>query len=78
MMMKERKELFQRIQKKDVVQDLLYRKSEDYAICKYDDKVGWHLLALTMKSLIILKLNFCIGVDITNIIAILKWKTPSI
>ena len=30
-------------------------------------KFGWHSLPLTTKSLMILKLNFCNRVDITNI-----------
>ena len=38
-LMKDRKELHKRIQKKDVVQDLLHSQSGDYVICKYDDKV---------------------------------------
>ena len=39
LLMKERKELHKKIQKKDVVQDLLHPRSDDYVICKYDDKV---------------------------------------
>ena len=58
--------------KKDVVQGLLHPKSGDYVICKYDDKVGVAFISSYMKSLMILKLDICIRVDIINIIAIPK------
>ena len=62
----------ERITQKNSKKDLLHPNSGDYVICKYNDKFGWYLSALAMKSLMILKLNCCIQVDTINIIALLK------
>ena len=53
--------------KKDVFQNL-----ETMSFVNVMTKFGWHSSAQTMKSLVIFNLNFCIRVDIINVIAILK------
>ena len=72
MLMKERKELHKRIQKKMWFKICFTQNLETMLFVKMMTKNEWHASALTMKSLMILKLNCFIQVDIINIIAILK------
>ena len=62
----------QRIQKKMWFKICFTPNLETMSFVNMMTKFGWHSSALTMKNLMILKLNCCIRVDIINIIAILK------
>ena len=72
MLTKERKELHERIQKKMWFKICFTQILETMPFVNMMTNFGWHSSALTMESLMILKLNCCIRVDIINIIAILK------
>ena len=78
MLMKEKKELHKRIQKKMWLKICLPQNLKTMSFVNMMTKFEWHSSALTIKRLMILKLNCCIRVDITNIIAILKYKTLAI
>ena len=62
----------ERIQKKMWFKICFTQNLDTMSFANMMTKLGWHLSALTMKSLMILKLNWNIRVDIINIIAILK------
>ena len=72
MLIKERKELHKRIEKKMWFKICFTQNLETMPFVYMIRKFGWHLSALAMKSLMILKLNCCKRVDIINTIAILK------
>ena len=72
MLMKERKELHKRIQKEMWFKICFTQNLETMSFVNMMTKFGWHSSALIMKSLMILKLNFCIREDMIKIIAILK------
>ena len=62
----------EKIQKKMWFKIWFTQNVETMSFVNMMTKFGWHSSALTVKSLMILKLNCCIRVDIINIIAILK------
>ena len=62
----------ERIQKKMWFKICFTQNLETISFVYVMTKFGWHSSALTMKSLIILKLNCCIRVDIINIVLLLS------
>ena len=63
-MLMRRKKLHQRIETKMWFMICLIQNLETMSFVNMMAKFGWHSSALTMKSLMILKLNFCIRVNI--------------